>query len=170
MGKQQFEDDDDFDEFDDADDAQDQNGPAALRKALNKYKRELKAARAELGTFRSQSRESALAEVFAANGIPDKAKSFVPSDVTTKADIEKWAADYGDVFGAKPPAGDADTKDTQVDTTAEVDEAKRVAALSHQATSPASIEALEARMQAATTPDEVAAIMKDAAAAGLPLS
>lgn len=75
--------------------------PKQLRKVIRDAKKEAADSKAEAAELRKQVRESVVSNVLTARGVPAKVAKLIPADVETSAEaIEKWLADYGDVFGS----------------------------------------------------------------------
>lgn len=74
-----------------------------LRAALRAKNTELGKVNQKLETFEKQSRTSSLSDLLTAAGVNTKVSAFYPADAeVSKEAVEKWLADYGDVFGATP--------------------------------------------------------------------
>lgn len=115
-----------WDEDDDDNEGQG-DGPAALRKAYDKLKKDaqkLAAEKAEVekerdslkGTVRSRS----VADLLQAKGVSPKVARFIPSDVEAdEAAVSEWLKDNADVFNIKtaetPAPQDVDTQDLDED-------------------------------------------------------
>ena len=99
----------------------DSEGIKSLRKQFEAQKKEL----AELREFREKAsreqRQSSVAEVLKAKGIPAGAAKFYDGDDTSEDAVGKWLEAHADVFQIKSPEGD---DGQQVDENAQA--AKRV--------------------------------------------
>lgn len=88
-------------------------GIKSLRKAYDAQKSQLDEALKELGTFRAERRQSSVADVLKAKGLPaSAAKLYHGEDVSEEA-VGKWLEEFADVFGVKSNENDANAQNAQ---------------------------------------------------------
>ena len=143
----QYDDDDDFDETV----AEQPPLPADLRKQLKKRERELKALQDELSSLRGESRNRAVKEVLDAAGVNPKIAAFIPKDIAPDQ-IAGWLQEYGDVFGVQPQTKSEELPDAAI-------QQKRMEASTSTGITPSGDDDLAARIQNATTRDELDALI-----------
>lgn len=74
------------------------NSPAELRKAYNKLKSELKQVQAERDQLAAITRDSSVTTVLKDKGVNPAYAKFIPSDVSTKEQVEAWIADNAELL------------------------------------------------------------------------
>lgn len=82
-------------------------GIKSLRKAYDAQKKQLDEAMKELGTFRAERRQSSVAEVLKAKGLPATAAKLYHGEDTSEEAVGKWIEEFADVFGT-PKASEND--------------------------------------------------------------
>jgi hypothetical protein len=105
------------DSYDDDDYIGDPNESSVLRevrKALRAAEKRNKELEAEVGQFRTQTRQQSLQQSLEARGLNPKIAAFVPDSLTSGEEISKWLDEYGDVFGP-PQQREQDASQSQAD-------------------------------------------------------
>lgn len=138
----QYEDDDDFD-FEET--PKSDNGPADLRKALEREKREKKKLAEELAAIQQDLRSRSVKEVLATKGVPDKVAKFIPGDVSTPEQIDAWLAEHADVFGFAKPE---ETVQADEETQANIRSYQRMNAAVQNAATPTRDQDIAAKLAA----------------------
>lgn len=132
------------DPTDDQDETEPQT-PKGLRAQLDKLAKENKKLAEENATLAKQGRKRTIAEVLKAKEIPAKVSELIPNDVeATPEGVEKWLADWSDVFGIKKGEGTDPEKDAagtdqppeDPDTNAEAAELARIARAGQTGSNP----------------------------------
>lgn len=142
------------------DEFEDNPGDSDLLKSLRKQLREEKAERArereELNALRTVNRTRTLSEVLAAKNLPKKVAALYPetAEATPEA-VDAWLTEFGEVFGVEPapqaePNVDAETQAAH----------ERIAAAPGGATQNPRVTEQMAALNAATTKDEVLALIQ----------
>lgn len=142
-------------------------GISDLRKAYRKAQRQIKELTEQNNSLREQGRGRAVRDVLAAKGVknPDKIAKLIPSTAADEAAVTEWLDEYADVFGistdgagsgsGEPPAAPQGVSQEDVDAFAAISQAG--------VGNPAEAEAdLMARIQAAESPEALAALLKGA--------
>lgn len=147
--------DDDFD-FDTEDDGG--NLVKQLRKQLKEMSAALKERDELLEEYFTATREEQIAESLSEMGLSAKIAKFVPDDVEDEDELIHWLSEYGDAFGVQAK----DTSSTEgSDLDSEVIQAaERMSAIEEGGVDPTIGQGIEARIQSASTPEELAAILK----------
>jgi len=91
-------DDDEEDEF-----SNDGSTLADVRRALRASEKKNKQLEQELGSFRIESRKTALAKVIAEKNLNPKIAGLVPKDLSD-AEVTDWLDEYGELFAGTAPA------------------------------------------------------------------
>lgn len=91
-----------------AEDNENENGTSGggLRKQLEEALERQKAMESELAQFRAGRRESSVAEILKAKGIPEKVAALYQDEDVSEAAVGKWADEYADVFGVTEGEGE----------------------------------------------------------------
>lgn len=150
-------------EYDDYED--DFESGSDLVKQLRKQLKEMSAALKErdemLDEFFSATREEQIAESLSEMGLSGKIAKFVPDDVEDEDDLVDWLAEYGDAFGVSAKDTTTDSVDGSTDVDAEsIEAAELMSAVEEGGVDPSVGQSLEAKIQSASTPEELAAILK----------
>lgn len=150
-------------QFDDDYGQSSNDGPKALREALEKAQERIKEQDAQLAKFAAQERTKTLGEALKSKGLDPKIAGIIPAD----ADPEKWVEEFGSLFATTTPGGDqgesqgqaneAGTTVTEADQTA-LSQMSSTADSSGAQTAGSAEQAYKARLAAATTAEEVMAI------------
>lgn len=94
--------------FDDDDDAQEQEKPkgnsGGLRAHVKRLEEENKQLKEANDKSAKQLRQRAITDVVTSKGLDKRVAAFVPSDLASAEDVEKWLGEYGDLFGTKQTA------------------------------------------------------------------
>lgn len=117
------------DEFDTEDQGE---GIKGLRKQYEALKAERDAQAKELAAFKAAQRQSSVAEVLKAKGLPATAAKLYNGDDTSEEAVGKWLEEFADVFGGTS-AGSAEDSNAA--------DAQRVSAASGGASSGTAVEA-----------------------------
>lgn len=83
-------------------------GIKSLRKAYDAQKKQLDEAMKELGTFRAERRQSSVADVLKAKGLPASAAKLYHGEDTSAEAVGKWIEEFADVFGTGSQANEND--------------------------------------------------------------
>lgn len=126
-----------------------------LRKQVNELSKALKERDAQLEEVLYESREQSIAEVLAEMGVNPKVAAFVPDDVEDVDDLEAWLSEYGDVFGVGPVGDDESALDEE-----SVHAAELMSAIEEGGVDPEVGQDLAARIAAASTPEELQALLR----------
>lgn len=126
MGNQWYQSVDDDDDDDDEGQGQ-QQAPKALRSHATKLEKENRALKEQNDKLQKQFRQTAISQVLKDKGLDAKVAKLVPSDVEpTEEAVEKWLADYADIFPTKKteetPATEGQTSSGAEGSEDEVDE------------------------------------------------
>ena len=104
----------------------------------------------------TQTRTEQIGESLTEMGYNAKIASFVPDDVEDEDDLAAWLQEYGEVFGAQPAEQEQSTEEAST-----VDEAAALmSAVEEGGIDPTVGQSLEQKIQNASTPEELAAILK----------
>lgn len=128
-----------------------------LRKQVNEMSKALKERDEQLQEYFSVSREQELAEALTEYGVNPKVAAFIPDDVEDEDDLVDWLNTYGEVFGYG--ATDNASGGISVDQEA-IHAAELMSAVEEGGIDPSVGQDLAARMAAANTPEELAALLK----------
>jgi hypothetical protein len=127
-----------------------------LRAALRAKAKEASNYRAELDGVKTISRKSTIENLLKARELDAKIATFIPADVeATEESVGKWLDEYGDVFGAKPPAQQQQLSDADIAAMRQMDAFAG-------ATSPAATNDLMRNLQNAASTDDVLAMIRAA--------
>jgi hypothetical protein len=136
-------------EYDDYEDGSD------LVRQLRKQVKELSSALKErdemLDGYISRTREEQIGQSLSALGLNPKIAKFVPDDVEDEDDLNDWLGEYGEVFGASPNKDAAEGS---------VHAAELMSAVEEGGIDPEAGRSLEQRIQNASTPEELTAILR----------
>lgn len=147
----QYEDDDlDFDA-----DASGSDLVKQLRKQVNELSKALKERDSQLEDFLTKSREQDIADVLREMGVNPKVAAFVPDSVEDTDDLEQWLGEYGDVFGIGLVGDESSTLDEESVRAAEL-----MSAVEEGGIDPEMGQDLAARIAAASTPEELQALLR----------
>lgn len=142
-----------YDEFD-----YDEDQGSDLVKDLRKQVKELSAAVKErdeyLNEFLAVTREEEIGEALQEMGVNPRVAAFVPDEVEDMDDLEAWIGEYGEVFGVEA------TDDEGKEKPESVQAAELMSAVEEGGIDPTVGQSLEAKIQAASTPEELQAILK----------
>jgi hypothetical protein len=132
-------------EFDDDDNDEGQGQPntgqqlpKGLRTRMKQLETENKTLRETNEKLATEARKSAISQVLKTKNIDPKVANLVPKDVEPTAEaVEKWLADYADVFPVKAAEGESGNpdggQDGDGDTGADSDEAAQMALIAQAA-------------------------------------
>jgi hypothetical protein len=141
------------------------NGPKALREALEKSQEQNKALAARLEKFEQKERTESLGKALESKGLNPKIAGLIPAD----ADPEKWVEQFGDLFAAATPGDDqgaaSGAGDEASTTVTEADQSalSTISAVTDTAQAGGdAAQAVKARLASAKSSDEVLAIMVEA--------
>lgn len=126
-----------------------------LRKQVNELSKALKERDAQLEEVLYESREQSIAEVLAEMGVNPKVAAFVPDDVEDVDDLEAWLYEYGEVFGVGSVGDDESVLDEESVRAAEL-----MSAVEEGGVDPEVGQDLAARIAAASTPEELQALLR----------
>jgi hypothetical protein len=82
-------------------DQNDGEGIKSLRKQYDAQKKQLEELTTELGTYRQRDRQSAVAGLLKAKGIPEAAAKFYTAEDVSEDAVGKWASENGSLFGVQ---------------------------------------------------------------------
>lgn len=88
-------------------------GVKSLRKAYEAQKKQNDELQAELQAFRSERRQSSVADVLKAKGLPAGAAKLYNGDDVSEEAVGKWLEEFADVFGVKSAENDANSQNAQ---------------------------------------------------------
>ena len=127
-----------------------------LRKQLKEMSAALKERDEMLEEYMTQTRTEQIGESLTEMGYNAKIASFVPDNGEDEDDLAAWLKEYGEVFGAQPAEQEQSTEEAST-----VDEAAALmSAVEEGGIDPTVGQSLEAKIQNASTPEELAAILK----------
>jgi hypothetical protein len=127
-----------------------------LRAALRAKAKEASNYKAELDGVKTVSRKSTIENLLKARELDPKIAAFIPSDMeATEEAVGKWLEEYGDVFGAKPPAQQQQISDQDLAAMRQMD-------VLAGATSPAVVNDLMKAVQSADSPEAIYALINAA--------
>ena len=127
-----------------------------LRKQLKEMSSALKERDEMLEEYMTQTRTEQIGESLTEMGYNSKIASFVPDNVEDEDDLAQWLKEYGEVFGAQPAEQEQSTQESST-----VDEAAALmSAVEEGGIDPTAGQSLETKIQNASTPEELAAILK----------
>lgn len=112
--------------FDDDDDAQEQEKPKGNSGGLRAHVKRLEAENAQLKADHEKAaktlRQRAITDVVTSKGLDKRIAAFVPSDLASAEDVEKWLGEFGDLFGTKEtasaPEGEEDDDESETELAA----------------------------------------------------
>jgi len=142
-----------YDEFDFEDDDQGTDLVKQLRKQVKELSSALKERDEYLQEFLMVTREQELSEALKEMGVNPKVAAFVPDEVEDMDDLEAWLGEYGEVFGIEAVDDEGGAPES-------VQAAELMSAVEEGGIDPTVGQSLEAKIQAASTPEELAAILK----------
>lgn len=94
------------DEYEEDEEQAQQQLPKGFRTQLNKVTKENRELREANDKLLKQVRETAISQVLSTKGVDAKVAKLVPADIEPTAEaVEKWLADWGDVFTPKSSEG-----------------------------------------------------------------
>jgi hypothetical protein len=132
----------------------DSDGIKSLRNALKAVKDQLKASQTELDTYRGEKRKQTLSELLESKGVKGKAQSLYPKDAeATEEAVTAWVAEFGEAFGLENPQTTAVPTEQQ-----QAMQQMQDASAQAPAPLPGDVGTIMARLQAAQTREEAAAI------------
>lgn len=103
----------DEDDMDDETPQRDSSVLKDLRRVNSQQAKRLKELEEQLSTFTKSSREASLKGLLESRELNPKIAAFVPDSVDASAEaLDKWIADYGDVFGVAAPKEPAVSEDS----------------------------------------------------------
>lgn len=149
-------------EYDDDIDFDGEEDSSNLVKQLRKQLKEMSAALKErdelLEEYFTATREEQIASSLTEMGLNAKIAKFVPDDVEDEEQLVEWLNEYGDAFGVQAKdtnSAEASGLDAEVIKAAEL-----MSAVEEGGVDPTLGQSIEARIQSASTPEELAAILK----------
>lgn len=142
-----------YDEFDFEDDDQGTDLVKNLRKQVKELSSALKERDEYLQEFMMVTREQELSEALQEMGVNPRVAAFVPDDVEDMDDLEAWIGEYAEVFGLEAVDDEGGAPES-------VQAAELMSAVEEGGIDPTVGQSLEAKIQAASTPEELAAILK----------
>lgn len=142
-----------YDEFDFEDDDQGTDLVKSLRKQVKELSSALKERDEYLQEFMMVTREQELSEALQEMGVNPGVAAFVPDDVEDMDDLEAWIGEYAEVFGLEAVDDEGGAPES-------VQAAELMSAVEEGGIDPTVGQSLEAKIQAASTPEELAAILK----------
>lgn len=142
-----------YDEFDFEDDDQGTDLVKSLRKQVKELSAAVKERDEYLQEFMMVTREQELSEALQEMGVSPKVAAFVPDEVEDMDDLEAWLGEYGEVFGIEAVDDEGGAPES-------VQAAELMSAVEEGGIDPTVGQSLEAKIQAASTPEELAAILK----------
>ena len=150
---------------DDYDYDYDTDGGGDLVKQLRKQLKEMSAALKErdemLDEYLTRSRTEEIGESLVEMGLSPKIAAFVPDDVEDEDDLVDWLAEYGEVFGVSAEDTEVESIEGQPDADSEsIQAAELMSAVEEGGVDPSVGQSLEAKIQSASTPEELQAILK----------
>lgn len=143
-----------YDEFD-YDDDQGTDLVKDLRKQVKELSAALKERDEYLDEFLAVTRDQEIAEALEELGVNPKVSAFVPDDVEDMDDLEAWIGEYGEVFGIEAVGDEGSNEKPE-----SVQAAELMSAIEEGGIDPTVGQSLEAQIQAASTPEELQAILK----------
>lgn len=143
-----------YDEFD-YDDDQGSDLVKDLRKQVKELSAALKERDEYLDEFLAVTRDQEIAEALEELGVNPKVSAFVPDDVEDMDDLEAWIGEYGEVFGIEAVDDEGSNEKPE-----SVQAAELMSAVEEGGIDPTVGQSLEAQIQAASTPEELQAILK----------
>lgn len=127
-----------------------------LRAALRAKSKEAQQYRTELDGVKTISRQATIENLLKTRELNVKVAKFIPPDVeATEEAVDKWLAEYGDVFGATPPVQQQELSDQQIAAMRQMDAFAG-------ATSPASTNDALKNLQGAGSKDDVLSMIRAA--------
>lgn len=142
-----------YDEFDFEDDDQGTDLVKSLRKQVKELSAAVKERDEYLQEFMMVTREQELSEALQEMGVNPRVAAFVPDEVEDMDDLEAWLGEYGEVFGIEAVDDEGGAPES-------VQAAELMSAVEEGGIDPTVGQSLEAKIQAASTPEELAAILK----------
>lgn len=94
---------------DDNENSTDSEGIRNLRKQYEDQAKELKALRESLAGYQKAERQTTVASILKAKGLPEKAASLYSGEDVSEDAVGKWAENYADIFGAQPASTQSGT-------------------------------------------------------------
>lgn len=145
--------DNDFD-FDD-DDASGSDLVKQLRKQVKELSKALQEREDEIQQFAAMSREQDLALALEELGVNPKIAAFVPDEIEDLDELSEWLGEYGEVFGI----AFTDEPESVLDS-GSIEAVEAMAAIEDDGIDPRVGMDLEARIQNASTREELQAILR----------
>ena len=145
--------DNDFD-FDD-DDASGSDLVKQLRKQVKELSKALQEREDEIQQFAAMSREQDLAAALEELGVNPKIAAFVPDEIEDLDELSEWLGEYGEVFGI----AFTDEPESVLDS-GSIEAVEAMAAIEDDGIDPRVGMDLEARIQNASTREELQAILR----------
>jgi len=136
------------------------NGLRAQLEAVLAEKRELEAQNAQ---FQKDLRDRSIQDTLASIGVNAKVAQFIPSNVSDKDSILQWVTDNADVFNIQTGGNQAVAPTPTIDPSV-VNSAARLNNLSSAGQSPSKIQDIEARINSASSKEELASLWAEARA------
>lgn len=146
-------DEDEFD-FETEDDLSGSDLVKKLRKQVSEMSKALKERDSQLEEFYTVSREQSIASALEEIGVNPRIAAFIPDEIEDMDGLQEWLGEYGDVFGVTYAEDDGYSVDQEV-----VNSAELMSAIEEDGYDPQIGLSLEAQMNAATTREELAAIL-----------
>lgn len=131
----------------------DSDGIKSLRAAVKSLKDQIKQKDTELTTYRSKEREGSLSELLKSKGVPETAFGLYPKDAEASEEaVTEWVGKFGAAFGIQTaPTGLAPEQVAAMQTV-------QAASAQAPAAAPGDMNTLMARLQAANSKEESAAV------------
>lgn len=143
-----------FDEFDFEDENDGSDLVKKLRKQVTELSKALKERDEQLNEFFAVTREQEIVQALQEIGVNPKIAAFVPDDIEDMDQLTDWLGEYGEVFGVSATNDSGDHRPESVQA------AERMSAIEEGGIDPTIGQSLEQKIQNATTPEELAAILK----------
>lgn len=143
-----------FDEFDFEDENDGSDLVKKLRKQVTELSKALKERDEQLTEFFAVTREQEIVQALQEIGVNPKIATFVPDDIEDMDQLTEWLGEYGEVFGVSATNDSGDNRPESVQA------AERMSAIEEGGIDPTIGQSLEQKIQNATSPEELAAILK----------
>ena len=111
-----------------------------------------------MGEAQARERARLVKDTVVTKGLPEKVANLIPDTVVTVEDLDKWVADYADVFGAKAP-GDEKPQGEATTPPGVSDQYRRLANAEQGGSAPTNLTDVQAALDKAETPEEVLAAL-----------
>lgn len=137
--------------------------PKKLRAKIDELSSKLKELSEENAALKTSQRKADLNQILQDNGFSPKVANFMPTDLELNADaIKAWLDENGDVFSGARLSDDPGTRQTSAPPTAPAAQVRmEQAEIGPESTITVPAD-LEARMNSATTMDELLAVLRSA--------